>query len=210
MTHLRKLALGLATSALLATSVTPAFARGGGGWGGGGYGWGNSWGGGHGRHHRRGDDDTAEVLGGVLLGAILVGVIGSASKKSKQARRTSDEDYPQRDARYPDNNRPNDSRSEDSRYGGRITSEDQAVDACATAAEAREGRSSSVRDITRVRSSSDGWDVEGVIENRDNWRDKSATRHNFTCSVRSGSVETVYVEGRSVAALDDQDEVQAN
>jgi hypothetical protein len=185
MTHLRKLALGLATSALLATSITPAFARGGGGWGGSGYGWGNSW-------------------------AILVGVIGSASKKSKQARRTSGEDYPQRDARYPDDNRPNDSRSENSRYGGRITSEDQAVDACATAAEAREGRSSTVRDITRVRSSSDGWDVEGVIENRDNWRDKSATRHNFTCSVRAGSVETVYVEGRSVAALDDEDEVRAN
>ena len=211
MALLRKITLGLAATALLATSVSPAFARGGGGWGGG-YSWGNSWGGGgHGRHHRRHrDNDTGEILGGVLIGAILVGVLSSASKKSKQARRTSGEDYPQRDARSPEGSRPNDSRSESSRYGGRIASEDQAVDACATAAEAREGRSSSVRDITRVRSSSDGWDVEGVIENRDNWRDKAASKHVFTCSVRDGSVETVYVEGRSVAALDEDEDVQAN
>lgn len=211
MALLRNITVGLATSALLATSISPAFARGGGGWGGG-YGWGNSWGGGgHGRHHRRHrGDDTGEILGGVLIGAILVGVLSSASKKSKQARRDSGDNYPQRDARYPGDNRPNDSRSENSRYGGRITSEDQAVDACATAAEAREGRSSSVRDITRVRSSSDGWDVEGVIENRDNWRDKSASKHNFTCSVRAGSVETVYVEGRSVASLDQDEDVLPN
>jgi hypothetical protein len=205
MALLRKITLGLATSALLATSVTPAFARGGGY--NGGFGWGNSWGGGghggHRRHHRRGGDDTGEILGGVLIGALLVGVLASASKKSKQARRDSGENYPQRDARYPGDNPPSVRNS-----SGRITSEDQAVDACASAAEEREGRSSSVRDITRVRSSSDGWDVEGVIENRDNWRDKSASKHNFTCSVRAGSVETVYVEGRTVAFNDREEVVQ--
>jgi hypothetical protein len=206
MALLRKITFGVAALALLATSLTPAFARGGGGYGGG-YGWGNSWGGGgyggHRRHHGRGDNDTAEVLGGVLLGAILVGVIASASKKSKQARRDSGENYPQRDARYPGDNPPSVRNS-----SGRIASEDQAVDACAAAAEEREGRSSSVRDITEVRSSSDGWDVEGVIENRDNWRDKSGSKHNFTCSVRAGNVETVYVEGRTVA-YNDQDEYEA-
>lgn len=188
MSILRKFGLGAAAAALLCTSVTPAFA----GWGGG-LGW-NSWGGGYGhgwRRHRRGDDDTAEVLGGVLLGAILVGVLSSASKKSKQARR-SDGDYG-----YPDA----DSR-DDSRRRGDIASEDQAVDACAQAAESRAGRTASVRDIDTVRRSNDGWDVEGIVESRDGWRDSKGERRRFTCSVKYGAVDSVYVEDAKVAFAD--------
>jgi hypothetical protein len=183
MRHLKLAAGGIAALALISTSITPAMAR----WyGGGGYGW-NSWGGGHGwgRKHRRGDDDTAEVLAGVLLGAILVGVASSASKKSKE-RRT----YPDEDRRRPD----------DRRSEGRINSENAAVDACAIAAEQRGGEMARVRDISNVRSSSDGWDVEGALEQRTSWRDRAPKQRNFTCSVRYGEVDSVYIDGDAVAA----------
>jgi hypothetical protein len=172
----------VAALALLTTSITPAAARWGGGFGGG---W-NSWGGGGygGRHHRRHDDDTGEVLAGVLIGAVLVGVLASASKKSKEARR-----YPS-DARRPDGERSQ----------GRISSENAAVDACAQAAEERGGDRASVRDITTVRTSGDGWDVEGTVEQRSSWRDHAAKTREFTCSVRYGEVDSVYIDGDAVAA----------
>jgi hypothetical protein len=177
----RKFGLGLAATALLITSVSPAAA----GWGGGfGGGYGNAWGGGGWGHNRRHhDNDTGEILGGLVLGAILVGVLSSASKKSKQARQDRGDAYPTRD----------------SQSRGSIATEDGAVDACAMAAEDRAGRSASVRDINAVNKNSDGWDVEGVVESRDSWRDRAGDRHKFTCSVRFGSVETVYVEDRTVA-----------
>jgi hypothetical protein len=119
-------------------------------------------------------------------------VLSSASKKSKRNRDTR-ADYPRDDGRYPDNR--------DERRGS-IATEDQAVDACAVAAEEKTGRSSSVRDISNVRRSDDGWDVEGVIESRDNWRDRAASKRKFTCSVRLGAVDNVYVEDRSIAFSD--------
>ncbi len=197
MSKMRRFGLGAAASALLLSSVSPAYA----GWGlgmgrswGGGWSSGMSWGGGGGwgRRHR-GDDDTAEVLGGILIGAVLIGAIASASKKSKQAKRDRDYDRPDRDAREDSR----DSSSERSR--GDISTEDQAVDACANAAEGKGGRTASVRDIQRVSQSSDGWDVEGVIEQRDGWRDRAADRHRFTCSVRFGAVDSVYIEDGKVA-----------
>lgn len=189
MSRMRKTVLGAGALALLMTSAAPAFAgRGGyGGIGYGGFGYGGH--GGH-RRHRGGDNDTAEVLGGVLIGAILVGVLSSASKKSKRAREGNVDNYPRDDNRAANGN---------STQRGNIASEDQAVDACAVAAEDKSGRSSSVRDITTVRKNTDGWDVEGVIENRDNWRDRNASKRNFICSVRYGAVDSVYVDDRAVA-----------
>ncbi len=203
MSMMRKFGLGAATTALLVSSVSPAYA----GWSiGGSRGWGNGWstgmswgggGGGWGRRHR-GDDDTAEVLGGVLIGAILIGAIASASKKKKQAERDSgreserDRDY---DRTYEDG-------QDGQRSRGNISTEDQAVDACANAAEGKGGRTASVRDIDRVNKSSDGWDVEGIIEQRDNWRDRESDRHRFTCSVRYGAVDSVYIEDGKVALAD--------
>ena len=187
MGMMRKFGLGTATIALLATSVTPAAA----GWGGG-YGW-SSWNGGGGngwgRRHRRGDDDTAEVLGGVLIGALLIGAIASSKKKRDQQQRDRVETYPDRDGR-------------DDRSRGNIASEDQAVDACAQAAESKAGRSASVRDVDQVRRSSDGWDVEGVVESRDGWRDKTSDRRRFTCSVRFGAVDSLYLDDAKVAYAD--------
>jgi hypothetical protein len=187
MSRMRKFGLGATAFALLITSASPALA-------GGGYGYDYGGRDGYGGHHRkhRGDNDTAEVLGGVLIGAVLVGVLSSASRKSKRNRDTG-ADYPRDTARYPDNR--------DERRGS-IATEDQAVDACAIAAEEKTGRSSSVRDISNVRRSDDGWDVEGVIESRDNWRDRAASKRKFTCSVRLGAVDNVYVEDRSIAFSD--------
>jgi hypothetical protein len=195
MSFSRKVLAGSLGLAMLSTSITPAMARGYGSIGFG-TGWGNSWGSvgsswgggrGWGRHHR-GDDDTGEVLAGVLIGAILTGAVLS-SKAKKQRERAPRVDYPQdrRDDRSP------------STRNGDISSEDQAVDACAQAAESKAGRAASVRDINQVRKSSDGWDVEGVVESRDGWRDRQSERRNFTCSVRYGAVDSIYLEDGRVA-----------
>jgi hypothetical protein len=177
-------AIGSALAVILvATSITPAMARGGwGGWGG----WGK-----HYRKHR--DNDTGEVLAGVLIGAVLVGALSSASKK-KAARdaRVSDRDYPQ-------NSRDTDYDRRDDRTQGDIRSEDAAVDACALAAEDRVGTTASVRDITSVTRSNDGWDVQGIVESRTGWRDRSAERRKFSCLVRFGLVDSVSVEDARVA-----------
>lgn len=192
----RKLGLGAAAVALLASSVTPALARGGhGGWNHG-SGW-NSWGGGHHngwRRHRRGGNDTGEILGGVLIGALLVGILSSASKRNRDPQRRADGDvYPQS---YPQQD------GQDDRNRGDIATEDQAVDACASAAESRAGRTASVREIEQTSRSSDGWDIEGIIEVRSDWRDRSADSRRFTCSVRYGAVDSVYVEDAKVAFAD--------
>ncbi len=173
----------VAAIALLGTSVVPAAARWGGGFGGGYNSWGG-YGGFGGRHRGRHDDDTGEVLAGVLIGALLVGVLASASKKSKEARR------------YPTDGQP----ADEQRSQGRINSENAAVDACALAVEERGGARASVREITNVRTSSDGWDVEGTLEQRASWRDRAAKSREFTCSVRLGEVDSVYLDGDSVAA----------
>lgn len=198
----RKLLSGVLGTALLATTASPAFA---GGFGsiGVGRGWGNGWGsigvgsswGGHrgwGRRHR-GGDDTGEVLAGVLIGAVLTGAILSSKNKQKERdRRAPDVDYPRSDREDPRNNRAPESR-------GSISSENLAVDACASEAESRAGRASSVRDITQVRPSNDGWDVEGVVESRDGYRDRATDRRTFTCSVRMGSIDSFYLEDSRVA-----------
>ena len=193
MGMMRKFGLGTASIALLATSVSPAAAGWGGGYGGG-FGWSNWNGGGDGwgRRHRRGDDDTAEVLGGILIGALIVGAIASSKKKREQQQRGRVDDYPDRD----------NSGGGYDRSQGRIASADQAVDACAQAAESKAGRSASVRDVDQVRRSGDGWDIEGVVETRDGWRDRTTERHRFTCSVRFGSVDSLYVEDAKVAYAD--------
>lgn len=197
MMKMRTLSLTAATLAMLATPVAPAFA-------GGGHGW-NSWGGGHGnnwRRHRRGDNDTAEVLGGVLIGALLIGAIASSKKKKEQQERErADRDGDlNRGEDWTINRDTNDQgTSSRSNTRGDIRSEDQAVDACAMAAESQAGRTSSVRDVDQVRRNGDGWDVEGVIESRDGWRDRSGDRRRFTCSVKFGAVDSVYVEDQKVA-----------
>ena len=176
---------GAIITAMLATTATPAFARHGGGYYGGG-----SYGGqyGHRRHHDRGVS-AGDVIAGVAILGVFAAIASAASKpKAPRYPEPVFNDYPQNDDR----------RTEQNRHGS-INSENAAVDACATAAEERGGSTASVREITTVDANSDGWDVEGVVEQRSDWRDRSADRKRFTCSVRFGSVETVYIDGSSIA-----------
>jgi hypothetical protein len=198
--RVRKFIAGGVAAALLSSSATPAFAGRGGPYVSGGVGWnsgwsGNGWGGGGGRGWGRHHDhvDAGDVIAGLAIFGVIAAIASSASK----SKRDRDRD-PDREARdYPDNRYP-DSRDSRSSSGG-IRSEDAAIDACAVAAEARGGETSSVRDITDVRKSIDGWDIEGVIEQRDNWRDKSADKKRFSCAVRDGAVEHVYIDSSPLA-----------
>lgn len=181
-------------AAMLATSITPAFAEHGygGGYGGGygsGYGGYDGYGGGRyrNRHHDR--IDAGDVIAGIAIFGVIAAIASAASKPKAPKR------YPDNaDNRYPQN----DQRASNAQRGS-INSENAAVDACATAAEERGGQSASVREITTVNANSDGWDVEGIVEQRDGWRDRSADRKRFTCSVRFGAVDGVYIDRDAVA-----------
>jgi hypothetical protein len=184
----RKTVTGAVAAAFMISSATPALADwgrpGGGGFGGrggpGGYGGYGGYGGGE-RHHE--DHDN---VGGIIAGIAIIGVIAAiaaSASKNSNSQRTSDGSYP---------DRANQQR-------GSINSENAAVDACAQAAENRGGQSASVRNITAVDKNNDGWEVEGVIEQRTGWRDSTPDKHRFTCSVRYGAVDSVYIESDKVA-----------
>jgi hypothetical protein len=183
---LRKLISGAAVVALTVASATPALAdRGGFGGPGGGFGGGFGGYGGYGdggRHRDRGIDG-GDVLAGLAIVGIFAAIAVAASKSSNSSRRTTSNDYP---------NNANQQR-------GSINSENAAVDACAQAAESKGGQSASVRDITAVDKNNDGWEVEGTIEQRTGWRDSTPDKHRFTCSVRYGAVDSVYIEADKVA-----------
>jgi hypothetical protein len=171
----RKTVSGAVVAAMLATSVTPAFADRGFGYDRGGYG------NGYRRHHDK--NDAGDVIAGIAVVGIIAAIALAASKpKRPRYSDRADNRYPQDDNRSVQQSR------------GSINSENAAVDACAAAAEDRGGQSASVREITAVDANRDGWEVEGVIEQRSGWRDRSAQRKRFTCSIRYGAVETVYID----------------
>lgn len=74
-----------------------------------------------------------------------------------------------------------------------ISTEDDAVDACAMAAEQRgydQGYRATVRDIQDVDRRPGGWDVGGVVETRRTWREHPDA-WGFRCQVRDGQVVNV-------------------
>jgi hypothetical protein len=174
MITLRKMIATGAAAALVATSVTPAFA-GGRGYG---YGYGGKYK--HGRHYKRDRLDTGDVIG-ILAVVGLVAAIASSGKSKRRAR----------EAGVYNENGPY--------QKGAINSENDAVDACALAAEDRAGKMSSVREVTKVSAIDDGWDIAGTIEARDDWRDKTVAARDFNCVVRDGTVKAVFVEATTVA-----------
>lgn len=182
MIQLRKvISVGVA-GALLCTAASPAWAE---PWGYGGYGYGY----GHGYrpyHRHRHGISGGDVLAGILIFGTIAAV-ASAASKSGETR-----------SRYPERSRDDDDRPDDNRdRRGDIDSENEAVDACAIAAERRADTgtgTASVRDITRVDAVDDGFEIEGVVETRSSYRDRSADNRHFTCSVRYGTVESVYIE----------------
>jgi hypothetical protein len=77
--------------------------------------------------------------------------------------------------------------------GPAIVTEDEAVDACAQAAEQRgydDGYRAVVRDIQGVDRRAGGWDVDGVLDARRGWREQPAA-WGFRCSVRDGQIVAV-------------------
>lgn len=168
-------------AAALATAMpaTPAFA---GGWGGTFISGGLSFGSGY-RGHRRGwrhrdRVDAGDVIAGIAIFGAIAAIASSASRNRRDRSTSSDR----------------------ARAEGSITSETAAVDACANAAEHEAGDAASVRDILAVERTRDGWDVEGTVEQRDDWRDQSGDRRRFTCSVRFGSVDAVFIDRGPIAA----------
>lgn len=82
-----------------------------------------------------------------------------------------------------------------------IRYEDEAVDACADAAEyegAGIARLATVRDILIVDPSRYGWDIEGTIDLRDSYRERRRAPLHFTCAVRNGGIADVRI-GDSLA-----------
>ena len=169
----RKMISASVAAALVATSVTPAFA------GGRGRGYGH-----HYRHYKRDRVDTGDVVGFLAI-AGLVAAIATSGKSKRRARDAgvSDRDYDSGPYKR-----------------GSINSENDAVDACALAAEDRAGKMSSVRDVTKVAVIEDGWDIAGTIEAREDWRDKRVEPRGFTCVVRDGTIRGVFIDASGVAA----------
>mgnify|MGYP001374685164 CR=1 FL=1 len=176
MISLRKLTAGAVAAAVLFTSATPALARH--RYNGYENGYGNGYGWGH-RHRHRDRVDAGDVVAGVVVVGILAAILSSSAKK-KREREAGRDGYPAQ--------------------RGNITSEDAAVDACVNATETQFGDRASVRDITQVDRNADGWDVEGVVQKRIDWRDsRNAEQRRFTCSVRYGAVDNVYIDTDTLA-----------
>lgn len=138
------------------------------------YGYGYGW-----KHRHRDRVDAGDVIAGVAVVGILAAILSSSAKK-KRERETGRDEYP--------------------RQRGNITSEEAAVDACVDATEAQAGDRASVRDIDQVDRNADGWDVEGVVQKRIEWRNTRETeRRRFTCSIRFGAVQDVYIDTDTIA-----------
>ena len=184
----RALAL-LAVTAVIAASVSPAAARDRYRHPGYGYGYGGGWYGSpyrgrHYRHHR--GLDAGDVIGiAAVLGAVAV--IASSANKDKRSTRSSDRDY---DPDY----RRDDDRSDDFAAG---YDEDEAVNACASAAREeaeRGGGFAEIVDVDEPRSAGrDGWRIQGSLEHRRAYQDRSGLQKNFTCSYEGGRVVRVDV-----------------
>jgi hypothetical protein len=177
-------AIGLSSIALLSTSPVPAHA---GVYGSVGYGWssGHSYGGWGKRHRRHRHHDRVDA-GDVLAGVAIIGVIAAIASSGKKKRDRTE----RQDDRYRNSSQQ------------RIASEDDAANACADAAERRLGDNARVRNITDVRRSGDGYDVDGEVERRSSWRDTSGPASRFSCRIRFGAVEDVRISDDKVAYSD--------
>lgn len=130
-------------------------------------------------HHRGGDSDGFGTFLGIaaLIGAVAI--VASSAEKNARAERD----------RAPDRSDWSDA-------------EDRAVDDCALAAREeaeRQARHADIASIGEVRSAPDGWNVDGTVELRENYRDAAEVRR-FSCDWRGGRVANVYLS-RDVLAV---------
>lgn len=168
MMKLRSVTAGALATAMLATSVTPAVAQGYPGYGYGRPGYGVQY---DRYRHRRNHDNTGAVVAGVIGVGILAAIIASAASNKN---RTSNSGYANT---------------------GNIRTDDQAADACASAAEQQLGGSARVSAVTSVNRVSDGFNVRGDVDyGRSNTNDRygnSYDQRSFSCSIRYGNVQRV-------------------
>lgn len=175
MMKLRSVTAGALATAMLATSVTPAMAQGYPG----AYGYGRpGYGAQYDRYrHRRNHDNTGAVVAGVIGVGIMAAIIASAASNKN---RTTNGGYA-------------------TNTTGTIRSDDQAADACASAAEQQLGGSARVSAVTAVDRVSDGFNVRGNVDygrgstsRNDSWRNNgNYDQRSFSCSVRYGNVARV-------------------
>lgn len=199
-----KLAGGLAVTAFMLASASPAAARG----------WYNGYDYGHHRHH----DSTGAVIGTIAAVGVIAAIVAAASSNrnrqtapQSQAPRYDDGSYDNA-PRYDEQSAPAPSgqspTSADSRYpgdryaaqgygdapaAGTGVGEDAAVNACALAARdegSRGGLFASVRQIGQVDPIGTGWDVRGSIDQRENVRSVGQLR-DFRCTYQNGRVSAV-------------------
>ncbi|PZU58464.1 MAG: hypothetical protein DI547_10170 [Sphingobium sp.] len=189
-----RVAMGaLVSAALLVGSVTPAMARDGWGrdrWGQGG--WDRGWD--RGRH--RDNFDFGDAVGiAALIGAAVI--VMNSMNKDKKAREGSAAGLPpEKDGAGKDYMDSRDYRDGEGSGAGDLASADRAVDACAVAARdeaASGGGYAEVRDMGEPKAVSDGWDVDGTVEQRTGYRDSAGKVRRFTCSIRGGRVAEVYL-----------------
>lgn len=187
MKTMRTLTAAVVALAMVGTSITPAFA-GDRGFGRNGFNYrsgkfyGNRF---YGRRFYRRDRFDAGDAIGIIAVVGIIAAIASASSSRRRDREAGVDNRTYDRGPYKK---------------GAINSENDAVDACALAAEDRAGISSSVRDVTKVTPGDDGWDISGIIEVRDDWRDKSLQTREFRCVVRDGTLSAVFIDDGTVAA----------
>jgi hypothetical protein len=152
------------------------------------------------RHHDRIDG------GGFLLGALLAGgviAIASAASRADREREAVAEDYD-----VPPPPPPQDyAEPADGADAGaapaypNVADEDDAVDACAAAAE-DQGRGSArithVANIQAVEPAGNGWTVRGTIELSDSYR-AEPRKHSFRCAIAEGGAPNVAIEGLQIS-----------
>ena len=139
---------------------------------------------GYGRNrHRRNRVDGGDIVAGILiLGGIAA--IASAASKNKRNRRYEDRDY--RNERRSDNSRYDNRRSDersDTRNSRGTGSMDQAINACADAAERKAGKKARVSEIRSVSKDGTGWRVEGDLSD--------SKERTFLCGSTDGRVDFV-------------------
>lgn len=142
-------------------------------------------------HHRDRDNfGVGDAIGiAALIGAVAI--VATSMKKNKDEVRDRNGGYTGPDeTRDTRDDRPSDNADFS------LASEDAAIDACAVAArdEAAGAKGyAEVRSIAGAKSVSDGWDVDGTVETRASYRDSTGDVRRFTCSIRQGRVDQVYL-----------------
>jgi hypothetical protein len=163
-------------------------------------------GGGWDHHHRRDRGDGFGVGDAIGVAALIgaVAIVASSMSKDKKARESQagDNAPPPRDGTDYGRDVADGQRDDADFSDVALRDEDAMTDACAVAArdEAQgQGGYAEVRRIDAPVATQGGFNIDGEVETRANWRATAGTTRRFTCTVADGRVTEVYLS-RDVAA----------